>query len=293
MTLIIAKTNGNSVRIFADSKVTHRLKEKGRNPITGALKAVILNPALCICCSGEGVAAFDAIRTLGISPDKHLDTEDVISRLYNAHCDAHHDFAFIVGVRSESYTLHRITGGKVERNLADAWIGDQGAYNLFQEHYLNAAPFCPQFDFLSEEEHRWDEVVIKTMNAFRAVIDDPTVDSVDHFMVRAGSDASGEGFRYLDAMRATGFHPVTITTTPTSLLRSVGVAGGAYSYTILTPRSAGVGMIGVYILEGRFGALFYPLLYDEPKMYHNVSLDEFREAVFRDYACEIDGIRFS
>jgi hypothetical protein len=74
-------------------------------------------------------------------------------------------------------------------------------------------------------------------------------------------------------------------------MRTVGVAGGSFNYTILVPEAPGVGAVGIYILEIQLGALYFPARSWLPIVYRNKSCQEFIESVRRENDLVINGIQ--
>ena len=113
-------------------------------------------------------------------------------------------------------------------------------------------------------------------HALEAVIADDNVPSVDGFGIYLTSrNAVSRDFRYVPHLCGSGFQPVANTTTPTSLLRTVGAAGGSYNFTILVPNTVGNAAVGVYVLEARVGALLYPSASWAPVLFRNATCQEF------------------
>ena len=71
--------------------------------------------------------------------------------------------------------------------------------------------------------------------------------------------------------RGFDFHTVFgNTTAPQSLLQSRSVADGGYNYSLLVPVEPGVAAVGVHVVQGRIGALFRPLMYNDPAVVSDV-----------------------
>src|SRR4051812_27853093 len=76
-------------------------------------------------------------------------------------------------------------------------------------------------------------------------------------------------------------------------LRFPGAAEGGFAYSISAPVSSGIGEIGVYFVQGRFGALFYPQRSDDAIIYRNLTQVEFEARVKAEFGFEIRGAQIS
>lgn len=96
--------------------------------------------------------------------------------------------------------------------------------------------------------------------------------TVGNFLISVTSKpAGGVGFTYLPSVIGDGF----------------GSAGdGGYCYSILAPKAPGVGAVGVYFNQGRFGALMYPANSGKTIQYTNVDLECFILRVKEDFGVE-------
>jgi hypothetical protein len=126
---------------------------------------------------------------------------------------------------------------------------------------------------------------------FQAVVD-AQLDGVSEPIIRVVSRSPHEtGFKYLGMYAGYHSRPVTISPGPTSLLAATGADQGGYNYTVLTPSRPGIGAVGTYVLQGRFGWLFHPLELDEAVCYADCSCDEFIQHVRDEYSIDLDGLR--
>ena len=283
MTLVVGRVTGQQVRILSDFLVTNPEMPQ-TSPLSGVLKAVILQPELCVCLAGRVAPALEAIREVERSLGGGID--DALTLLLDAHRVSDAETDFLVG-EMEPPRLHRITGGHIERDLLAAHIGDSGAFSRYQELYATPPPW-PSFPFFDEPA---DQKAARLMSdAFDALLREASFPTVGGFTVLAASGTSfGAGFTYLPRWWGQGFAPVS-GPGPKSLLTPVSQEEGGYYYTILTPTVTGIGAIGAYFPQPQLGALFFPVKEDGPRLYRSVTCDEFRDRVRGEFGFELSGV---
>ena len=110
-------------------------------------------------------------------------------------------------------------------------------------------------------------------------------------MTITSKPAEDDGFRYLAHQGAFGFQSVPLTTTPVSILRSLGIEGGSFSYTVLTPKVSGLGALAIHLREGNAGVLFYPAHDWSPIKFKDVAVYEFVKAIRDRFSIYVDGFR--
>ena len=115
------------------------------------------------------------------------------------------------------------------------------------------------------------------------VIADPSVPTVDGFPIHVKGDDE-HGFRYQSRATQFGGFPQTIPQGVETPLRfGKPASAGGFGYTYCIPAQPGVGAVGVHFPQGRIGALFHPLVSDEPIPYRDVDQEEFVSAVDKDH----------
>jgi hypothetical protein len=214
--------------------------------------------------------------------------QQITTHLLQQHRASDSKTDFMVASIEGLVAIDRITEGKLEMTRPSAWIGDQPAFNTYQARYH--ADSRQSASSISLDERFG--IAGRMSDAFGAVIEDHRHPSVGDFALTVTSKpAQGDGFRYLCRAGAFGFQPVSNTTTPTSLLRSLGAEGGSYHYTVLVPTIAGIGAVAVHVLEGKVGAFFYPARCWSPVVFKHVGVDEFVQAIAKRFGITVDGIR--
>ena len=287
MSLIVARIIEDEIRIVSDTKVTN-YSAVHNTPLNGSLKCVVVSPSCCVCFAG--LAGLAQVAMAPILKSNDLDRASITRHLMREHLAEGCKTDFIVAFADPQPTLVRIIDGMIEEDLPSAWIGDQPAFATYQEHYHTFEQRSKTI--FTADEFRWLEIATRMSDAFRAVVEDHKHPSVSDFAITVSSKtAEADGFRYLPSSIGFGFHSVSNTTEETSALRPLGVAGGSYNYSVLTPNRSGIGALGVHFLEGRLGALFYPRIQWEPILFRNTGIDEFINAVSEQFDVSIDGIR--
>jgi len=286
MSLIVARRIDNEVRIITDTKITDDLILH-QTLLGGKLKCVVVSPTCCVCFAGIVALAEEALSP--ILDGEICDRQRITTHLLQHHRASKGEIDFIVASLDEPVAaIDRITEGELEMNLISAWIGDQPAFNTYQRCYH--ADLGRSAASVSLEESF--EIASRMSDAFKAVIEDHRHASVGDFALTVTSrPAQSDGFRYLCRAGAFGFRSVSNTTTPTSLLQSLGAEGGSFHYTVLVPTIAGVGAVAVHLLEGKVGAFFYPAQCWSPTVFKNVGVDQFVQAIARRFGVNVDGVR--
>jgi hypothetical protein len=320
MTLVVAARLGRKIRLFCDSKITNdRIIHGGY--LTDALKAIIIGRNLCVAYARNVIPALDAIRTLDsrrqLKADQVLATAEVeeilhrVSRDTYARSDPSAHTDFLVASLSP-VSLAEIRGDSLQRKDT-AWIGDPVGWAAYQRHlheptamamrataqsdaeaefYKEAAQQQlrsppPEPSGVSEYDREDVKWRARLWQAFRDVIADPDVDSVDEFPIGVLGDI--RGFRYSAHLTQFGGASTPAPAgveTPLQLAKSA--AEGGFGYSILIPEP-GIDAIGVHFLQARLGALLHPLAQDEPIRYPELDQRGFIAAVQADYGFGLKG----
>jgi len=282
MSLVVARVIDDEIRIISDTKI---MDSGALHPtlLDGGLKCITISPTCCVCFAGNVAVAEEALAP--ILNRTMQDRQQIATHLLQHHKAARGETDFIVASAETCVAIDRIAEDKLEANIKVAWIGDHSAFSAYQSQYhardrVSIAP---------DERFR---IATQMNDAFKAVIECGQNPAVGDFQVSVTSKpAEDDGFRYLPRHGAFGFQPVAMTTTPTSLLRSLGVEGGSFSFTVLVPKTAGLGALAVHLREGKVGALFYPAHCWSPTQFKDVGVDEFVEAIAQQFGVYVDGFR--
>jgi hypothetical protein len=258
-----------------------RLTREGyvhRTLLDGGLKCVIASPTCCIGFAGSldlAVAAISPVLAFSYQPRR-----EIVAHLREAHFRAPDSVAFLIAFADHPVSICRLDRGQFESDLKAAWIGDEEAFHAYQGHFNTPAPN-------SNSGSR------STMTAaLEAVACDPAYPTVGDFVFSVDSEPPPIArFSYNPSMRGYGSQPVSNTTVQTSLMRSVGAAGGGYRHTVLVPQP-GIGALGVYMYEPRIGICFCPASSWSPFVCHNVSVAEFKQRVSAHNGVSLDGFHW-
>lgn len=134
MSLIVARKYEDQLFIVSDTKLTHpnhevkRLKTK---PSDGVIKTVIINPRICISFAGDIDDAEVALKQInGIDP-----IAKIIDTLTYYHKQSSHKTEFILCYALPDITIYKFKSGEC-KSVVSTWIGDQIAFNRFQESMM-------------------------------------------------------------------------------------------------------------------------------------------------------------
>jgi hypothetical protein len=241
MTLVVGELRNGRISGIADSRLTGAFGGHG-DYFEGALKIVIISPKLWVAFAGRRLLA-DALRS--IPPD--FEQAVVRCRELHADSDEHTDLLLANALGPE---LVRIRSGSIERGLIDASIGDQNAFEAFQEIRVGL-----------RENGRLSA-------AMRGLLRDRHIASVGEFAVSVITEP--DGFSYADAAHLIGgFVPQSIPSGVPTILQFGNAATGGFALAIC---SAGVGVsaVGIYLRHARAGAIYQPLERDEAVIIRDV-----------------------
>jgi hypothetical protein len=292
MSLVVAHRISYGVRLSADLRVTNANATRiVPGYLSGVLKAVIVHPHVCVAFAGKPVtAAIDAIRRLDILPDSAVDVARIADLLLDSHRRVG-EIDFLLATLHPT-VLARIGDGAVAWDLPTAWIGDYDAFALFQHTYLEENPVLSRFaDVLPEDEFNDLVVADRSIDALQAVInfDLPTVGESGIFVVPRPPQDANAGFAYLESSLASTGRPRP-THPGVNPLQAGSAPHGDFSFAILAPTEPGIGAMAIYFLEGQLGLLYYPMKFDDPRRFPNVSVADFKDAVHAEHGFSLRGI---
>ena len=288
MTLVVARRTDNTVLLLSDTKVTSDLAIHP-SLLDGALKTIIVSPTVCVSFAGNTEVARDSFA--GIFSNQLCGRAAINAHLLDCHIRSGQATDFVIASLEPTVSLDRIAAGLLEHGLQSTWIGSHAAFEAFQE--LAGT----QTDRMPLASPSFDPATTSALNlrrAFADLVESSQFSSVGNFTIFASSGAANSGgFRYAGQVFGSGFHPVENTTEPTSMTRSLGVEGGSFHYSLLTPTNRGVGAIAIHIYEAQIGVLLYPRAHWEPTIFRDVSVEGFVELIAATFGVVVDGIRVS
>ena len=285
MTLVIAKKNSNSIRIFSDTKKTD-LTDVLKGISRSVLKSVILNRNLCVCFAGRIGYAYSSIQKLsGIIKQGYDDLDKAKDFLLKENQDSNNNVDFIIASLAPKFSLVKISDSKVEEVIDQCWIGNIDAFDDYQRRF-HSTPGLDRGSLSKEEEVNLN-TIYRMNRAFKRLVESEKHGDVGEFMIEVAS--SPDGFYYEPTcLSFPGSKAISPNTS--AGLNEFFSSTGSYSYSILTPESTGVGAVGIQFYPGNVGALFYPVTLDTPLIYRNVSESELIDKIFTEYQIKLKSV---
>lgn len=273
MSLVVAMVDGDRLHACADLRVVQSENRpegsKAHSPhyFNGAMKIVPISKSVAIAYAGTVSIALSIIREVHKLKLSSNETAQKIQEILTKNDDVS-ECDFLV-IDAENMEIHKIKDGfiGVTRN-GRTWIGDVDAYNLFQEkldkNEYNSAP----------------NPIAKSaamMNSLDAVIEDGSIENVGEFPISIFNHA-GE-LQQVVAFKASGFNS--------------SFGGDATSDSMIinltVPVERGIPALGFYLNKFRRGALYLPLVQDEPILVDGGTISEFRDRVLKEFGIELLG----
>jgi hypothetical protein len=141
MSLIVAKIAECGPCIVADTRVSFRdgTKSSYRN---GTLKAIALSPEIALCFAGDVTQGLAGARKINTRLKEGASNDALLKDLAEITAETHGNVDFILALQQPQPQLARIRNGVVEDDLQTAWIGDQDAFDYFQQswHSIGGEP---------------------------------------------------------------------------------------------------------------------------------------------------------
>jgi hypothetical protein len=286
MTLVVARSLGDAVVVVSDLRVTDRHEMRRGYPFA-VLKAVTISPTLCVAFAGPVERALDGLRAAADLADGSFDS--VVARLAGFLPAGRADGPEFLIVSSQPPRIARLRAGSIEDHQPASWIGDIDAFEEFQRlagrrDSRPIAGLTPRQQFVGRVEAAFSDLLDGVL---RDALKEPSIPSVGEASVTIASGDDG-AFRYLARTFA---HASATTTNAQPTVLKVGTAAqGGFAYSVLTPTQPGQGAIGIYFYQGRLGLLYHPLQDRYPIPYSGVTAQDFRLAVSRDHAIDLQGM---
>jgi hypothetical protein len=145
MSLVVVQIVDNRPLIVSDTRVA--FPDGPRSSFkTGTLKAIIIARDVTICFAGDVSAGLDAVRHFAAEIEAGGPVEGLIPHLQETASNERRVVEFIVAIGGDVPELIRIAGGRGERGLQVAWIGDQNAFEMFQRERHRPSRWPPEFE---------------------------------------------------------------------------------------------------------------------------------------------------
>lgn len=275
MSLVVAQATDNGPRIVSDTRVV--FPDGSRSSFkTGTLKAIIVARDITICFAGDVLLGLKGVREFARELVNGRLVDDLLPRLQDLASDGRKTVEFIVARGKGSSQLTRIRNNGIECNLHSAWIGDQDGFERFQ-----AERNRPLDSTESEIETNLPppaRIMSTLQRAMQAVINDPSIESVNDFCVAVAYRPSG--FEYLGSLFihvGRDFHVEPGEDIIPKMAQSV--EEGGYSVSVVEPAEPGTPALGLNFPRAQLGMLYLPLEFDEPQVILDVSPNDFSKVV--------------
>lgn len=184
MTLVVSKIINNKLYVESDSLLTnydHINKTYDKQPpFCSILKSAIISCKLCISYAGKVKHAEKALKEC--LKKSNYSVQDIMNILLKNNKESNNETYFAMGIITPNGIKQcKITNGKVQ-DYTDSllWLGSPSAFKIFEKIYnklINTKNDSP--------EH--------LKSAFRTVIKDEKIDTVDHFQISIRSDTLTNG----------------------------------------------------------------------------------------------------
>ncbi len=254
MTLVIAKIFEDNIQIISDTKISD-IYLGSQNPLSGQLKTVILNPHISISFSGLPGYVEEVLEPFYQKKYPNSNSIVVVNSILfkclevNIKSDNLTNFIVCVMFQNKP-TIFRISNGKIEQNLKNAWIGDKVGFNKYQEYYHSS--------------NEIDEFG-KMITAFEKVVDDSSVETVGDFVIRIANEFYKSGLVQLlnyqiNKIRYFGPYDFLEFETGKFMIRHSNSEKGGFGYSLIRSCNPQKPAIGFHFHVGKFGLLFFPEL---------------------------------
>ena len=272
MSLVVAEVTANGVCIVSDTHIT----EQGgllRPTLRDTIKAIIISLEIVISYAGDVIAGLQGARGFAQGLSDGRTPNECLTELQALSTVERRPVQFLAAV---GQTLTRIRNGNVESELRVAWVGDQLAFERFQEERHS-----PQVDGKEMLRHLSDgaRVMSTLTRCLDAVIDDEHIGSVSGFVVRVAQRPAG--FSYLSQAFVSPGREFTFLPGEDLISKMAQpVEMGGYTGCVVEPLEPGIPVLGVCFPNARLGYIHQPLVHDEPSLIRYTSMNGFVQAAF-------------
>ena len=281
MTLIICRQIKEKIYIVSDSKVTDKNAVRN-NPLTGNLKSLILNPYLSLSFAGN-IHYAEKILELFYS-NRIANLQQLVLQCLKANIESNNETDFIIAsLENGNRIIIKISDKTAQQNQQNAWIGNQLAFNKFQEYYHT-----------SNSDKKESSKINK---AFKSVIENEGIEDVADFCLSIETvyqeNIKKHCFIY-EMSAEVSFRPGTITFSKDKQSQIIPFGGpekGAFlalymrSFNLLKPA------IAIHFPEGKFGVLFCPAInLNKAEIIKEADGEKFMDIIFEKYGINLEGL---
>jgi hypothetical protein len=297
MSLIVARQVNDDIYIVGDTKFSQPDNSdwSRSRQYLGGLKAVILNPGLCVCFAGTIHYAQDAIQGIYDKAVNLFDKNAAIDYFLRYHLDSFNEDSpddstdFLIACIVEkadapgyfTKEIFRIADGQVFFENEATRIGDQQAFREFQRISLQDPASVPVSTFEISRlgpipRPLFDASLATSMRAMQHVIDSTQFASVDG--IRTVVVSESDQFRYLEYVLVRG-DPSPIGVQHPSQITFGGSARGADERHVGVFGALGHGIFPAYSYSGNFGIIYHPEKNFNPSVLPYNSFEDFQADV--------------
>ena len=247
MTLVIGRIFDNKIRVTSDSKIMDSTVVRN-NPLLGNIKSIIINPQICLSFAGNVFFAEKLLQLYYSGKISKLDELIYECLKINRESNDETDF-MIASLMNGERKLIKISGYQLYQGIQNAWIGDNIAFNNYQEHYHSDKSNNDEFS--------------KMESALASVIKDEKIESVSDFQISVETvyHDNMKGYFFVYATKTSmSYAKQTFKVTNENFLVIPfgGPEIGAYGITYLRSIHILKPAIAIHFPQGKFGVLFYP-----------------------------------
>lgn len=277
MSLVVAQTTEDGPRIVSDTRVGFP-NERRSNFKTGSLKTAIIGPNIAVCFAGEKHIGLDGARRFAAGWKDNKDTDALLNELYGLASRSSASADFIVARAESDSELVRISTGGIERNLHTAWIGEKDGFERFQKE--RNKPLDATDQRMMEAMPPSARTMSSLGRAMDAVIDDPTIESINDICVRVSS--KDDRFNYLESSFIHVGRDISIKNGDSLVAKMAQpVEEGGYAVTVVPPIEPGTPALGINFPRARLGMIYLPLDFDEAQIIEDVFPRDFSGEIFK------------
>ncbi|MEO9533872.1 MAG: hypothetical protein ABJG68_02660 [Crocinitomicaceae bacterium] len=279
MTLVVAKILDQKIYIESDTKITgHSIVRN--DDLKGNIKALILEPRLCLCYAGNVHFAEVAYIHFMEKSKTTIAWNDFIQHLFKLHQESNQETDFILAcLESSGPLLIEIKDGKATQTQS-SWIGDKDSFNEFQKHFLA--------DRLNEVEDH-----IQMHKAFEIAFRSDRSDAVGGFQISVYTDTKSaivtetkEPYpilRYKDGTSLISGRPKTLSfegKNQPSAIPIEGASEGAYFESLFVTTGDSPACLAIHLGYAKCSLFFPPADLLNGELYTDMTGEEFVKEIY-------------
>lgn len=183
MTLVVSKIidgkfNNISDSLIMDKDILTQTYNPNKNPFASILKTVILSRCVCVSYAGNVYSADQCLKKI-LEKEQYTwsELQDILVKTSKSHTKSEDrvDFALAFIDKNGETVQAKISNGEIiDHTNSLLWLGNSMAFQKFEKKFN---------ELISSGTNESESM----MHAFKAVIDDKTIKSVDHFQIRVTS----------------------------------------------------------------------------------------------------------